>query len=125
MLKVDVAPVMLEWACRHGGLDEQTLLRDFPMLPQWKTQEIKPTFKQLEKFAQKNQVPFGMLFLSSPPAENESKPRNLAVVVFVSDGENTYKVDLTPEEEEQVEDLILNLHKGSIRYQKSSLIHNE
>ncbi|MBE9176725.1 ImmA/IrrE family metallo-endopeptidase [Synechocystis salina LEGE 06155] len=73
-MRVQVAPVMLEWACRRGGLDEQTLLRDFPKLPQWKVQEVQPTLKQLEKFAQKNHVPLGMLFLPSPPVETVPIP---------------------------------------------------
>jgi Zn-dependent peptidase ImmA (M78 family) len=68
-MKVAVAPVMLDWACRRGGLDDEVLLRDFPKLPQWKTQEVQPTLKQLEQFAQKNHVPLGMLFLPSPPVE--------------------------------------------------------
>jgi Zn-dependent peptidase ImmA (M78 family) len=73
-MKVEVAPVMLEWACRRGGLDEKILLRTFPKLPQWKTQEVQPTLKQLEKFAQKNHVPLGMLFLPSPPVETVPIP---------------------------------------------------
>ncbi len=60
---------MLDWACRRGGLDEQKLLHDFPKLPQWRSQEVQPTLKQLEKFAQKNHAPLGMLFLPSPPIE--------------------------------------------------------
>jgi Zn-dependent peptidase ImmA (M78 family) len=68
-MNIEVAPVMLEWACRRGGLDDETLLRRFPKLPQWKTQEIQPTLKQLEDFARKNHVPLGMLFLPSPPDE--------------------------------------------------------
>ena len=68
-MKVEVAPMLLEWACRRGGLDEQTLLSAFPKLPEWKAGKTQPTLKQLEKFAKKNHVPLGMLFLPSPPEE--------------------------------------------------------
>lgn len=68
-MKVKVEPVLLEWACRRGGLDNQTLLRSFPKLPEWKAGTVQPTLKQLEKFAQKNHIPLGMLFLPSPPKE--------------------------------------------------------
>ncbi len=68
-MKVEVKPTLLEWACRRGGLDDETLLRTFPKLPEWKAGTTQPTLKQLEKFAQKNRVPLGMLFLPSPPVE--------------------------------------------------------
>lgn len=73
-MKVEVAPVLLEWACRRGGLDEQTLLGAFPKLSEWKAGTVQPTLKQLEKFAQRNHVPLGMLFLPSPPEENVPIP---------------------------------------------------
>ncbi len=68
-MKVEVKPTLLEWACRRGGLDDDTLLRTFPKLPEWKAGTSQPTLKQLEKFAKKNRVPLGMLFLPSPPVE--------------------------------------------------------
>ncbi|MDJ0846730.1 ImmA/IrrE family metallo-endopeptidase [Crocosphaera sp.] len=68
-MKVEVKATLLEWACRRGGLDDETLLRAFPKLPEWKAGTTQPTLKQLEKFAQKNRVPLGMLFLPSPPVE--------------------------------------------------------
>lgn len=69
MVKVEVAPELLEWACRQGDLDDQTLLSVFPKLSEWKAGTAQPTLKQLEKFAHKNHVPLGMLFLPSPPRE--------------------------------------------------------
>ncbi|MDJ0580202.1 ImmA/IrrE family metallo-endopeptidase [Crocosphaera sp.] len=68
-MRVEVKATLLEWACRRGGLDDETLLRAFPKLPEWKAGTTQPTLKQLEKFAQKNSVPLGMLFLPSPPVE--------------------------------------------------------
>ena len=68
-MKVEVKATLLEWACRRGGLDDKTLLRTFPKFPEWKAGTTQPTLKQLEKFAQKNRVPLGMLFLPSPPVE--------------------------------------------------------
>ncbi|ACB51486.1 hypothetical protein cce_2136 [Crocosphaera subtropica ATCC 51142] len=68
-MKVEVKATLLEWACRRGGLDDETLLSAFPKLPEWKEGKSQPTLKQLEKFAQKNRVPLGMLFLPSPPVE--------------------------------------------------------
>lgn len=68
-MKVEVKPTLWEWACHRGSLDEQTLLRQFPKLREWKEGKDHPTLKQLEKFAQKNQIPLGMLFLPEPPVE--------------------------------------------------------
>jgi Zn-dependent peptidase ImmA (M78 family) len=68
-MKVEVKQTLWEWACRRGSLDEQTLLREFPKLPEWKAGITQPTLKQLEKFAQKNHIPLGMLFLAEPPIE--------------------------------------------------------
>ncbi|MGK7942071.1 MAG: ImmA/IrrE family metallo-endopeptidase [Crocosphaera sp.] len=68
-MKVEVKATLLEWACRRSGLDDETLLKKFPKLPEWKAGTTQPTLKQLEQFAKKNRVPLGMLFLPSPPVE--------------------------------------------------------
>ena len=69
MTRVDVNPKLLHWACDRSGRSWEYLYRRFPKLEQWETGESKPTFKQLEDFAQATYTPIGYFFLSEPPAE--------------------------------------------------------
>lgn len=66
---VDVAPTLLEWAVERAGWDEETALRKFPHLTEWRAGTRRPTVKQLEKFAHATHAPFGQLFLLAPPEE--------------------------------------------------------
>jgi Zn-dependent peptidase ImmA (M78 family) len=67
--RVDVKPQILRWAVKRAQFDEVSLESKFPELKQWLTEDVKPTFKQLELFAQATHVAIGYLFLPSPPDE--------------------------------------------------------
>lgn len=74
--RVDVEPALLEWAIGRSRIGREELyakkaLRDLPL---WQTREKKPTYTELKKFAQATHAPFGMLFLSEPPAEKVPIP---------------------------------------------------
>lgn len=66
---VDVAPEVLRWATRRAGWDESTAFKKVDKLKYWVTGERRPTFNQLQEFAQATHTPLGMLFLPEPPVE--------------------------------------------------------
>jgi Zn-dependent peptidase ImmA (M78 family)/transcriptional regulator with XRE-family HTH domain len=70
-MRVDVKPDLLLWACERAGRSVDALARkqSFSKLPAWISGEDRPTFKQLEKFAQATYTPFGYFFLPKPPEE--------------------------------------------------------
>jgi Zn-dependent peptidase ImmA (M78 family)/transcriptional regulator with XRE-family HTH domain len=70
-MRVDVKPDLLLWACERAGRSVDALARQqsFRKLPAWISGEDRPTFKQLEKFAQATYTPFGYFFLPKPPEE--------------------------------------------------------
>lgn len=69
MVHVDVAPTLLNWAVERAGWDEETAVRKFPYLADWRAGTRRPTVKQLERFADATHAPFGQLFLPAPPEE--------------------------------------------------------
>ena len=72
MSRVSVTPEMLTWACERAGYDVDYFARRIPNLKSWVRQEKKPTFKQLEKFANHTYTPFGYFFYPEPPEENDN-----------------------------------------------------
>ena len=69
MTRVSVRPEVLKWACERAGHDLEYVVERFPKYQSWVQQELQPTIKQLEKFANFTHVPLGYLFLSEPPEE--------------------------------------------------------
>lgn len=69
MLRVEVKPEMLRWACERSGFDLAELADRIPQLPSWDRGETRPTLKQLERFAKATRTPVGFLFLQEPPIE--------------------------------------------------------
>jgi Zn-dependent peptidase ImmA (M78 family) len=70
-MRVNVKPDLILWACERAGRSVDALAhkQSFRKLPVWVSGEERPTFKQLEKFAQATHTPFGYFFLSEPPKE--------------------------------------------------------
>jgi len=67
---IDIKPEMIDWAIQRArlGVDAQ----ESPVIQtayQWISGEKKPTLAKLNNFAKKVMVPFGYLFLDSPPDE--------------------------------------------------------
>lgn len=69
MLRVEVKPEMLRWACERAGFDLAELAHRIPKLTSWDRGETRPTLKQLERFAKATRTPVGYLFLTEPPIE--------------------------------------------------------
>ncbi len=66
ILRVDVNPERLRWACDRAGLDADRLTQRFPKYPEWESGATKPTLKQLEAVAKATHAPIGMFFVSAP-----------------------------------------------------------
>lgn len=75
-MRVNVKPDLLLWACERAGRSVDLLARQqsFRKLPDWVSGEERPTFNQLEKFAQATHTPFGYFFLPKPPEESVPIP---------------------------------------------------
>jgi len=65
---------MLTWARERSRLDLAYLDKHFPQLEKWELGELRPTLKQLERFAKATHTPFGYLFLTEPPVETVPIP---------------------------------------------------
>src|SRR5271157_954454 len=70
MISVDIKSNLLSWACERSGIDFFTLKHRFPKLPDWENGNIKPTLKQIERFAKVTHTPVGYFFLEEPPVES-------------------------------------------------------
>jgi Zn-dependent peptidase ImmA (M78 family) len=66
---VPVKPEIIEWAIDRSKVPAKELTEAFPKLDEWRSGERRPTFRQLELFAEKTMTPFGCFFLDSPPDE--------------------------------------------------------
>lgn len=66
-LRIPIQKEIWYWAIEESQKSEEEISHKFPQLKQWITGEIHPTFKQLESFAAYLKIPFGYLFLESPP----------------------------------------------------------
>jgi Zn-dependent peptidase ImmA (M78 family) len=71
MTTVVVAPALLSWARERALLDPTQLAEKLnvktPRVLEWESGDSQPTFAQLRKIASVTRVPFGLLFLPSPP----------------------------------------------------------
>lgn len=73
-MRVEVNPALLRWARERSGREMDFLVRQFPKYPHWERGEIRPTFKQLQRFADVTYTPLGMFFLSQPLEDSLSIP---------------------------------------------------
>lgn len=89
--EVDINANMITWAIARAGYDLQEFTASFPNVIDWIEDKKKPTVKQLEAFSRKVHLPFGYLFLASPPEEklpipffrtNNPKDQNVTVNVY-------------------------------------------
>ncbi|MCR4314764.1 MAG: ImmA/IrrE family metallo-endopeptidase [Planctomycetes bacterium] len=73
MPRVTVKPELLRWAMKRSGktAEELSARPKLKKLMEWerKDSDAKPTFKQLEDFANATYTPFGYFFLDEPPEE--------------------------------------------------------
>ena len=74
MIRVEVKPELIRWARERAGLDLGVLTERFPQFEAWERGEIRPTLKQIERFAKATYTPLGFLFLQEPPVERVPIP---------------------------------------------------
>lgn len=65
----NIRPNMLTWAIQRAGHNVDAYLDENDKVRSWVEGEKHPTARQLEDFASKMYVPYGYLFLSTPPVE--------------------------------------------------------
>jgi len=70
MMRVEIKPKLLRWACERSGLDVDKVALRIPQLPAWERCEVRPTLKQIERFAKITHTPIGYFFLREPPVEH-------------------------------------------------------
>src|SRR5712691_4952007 len=69
MARVEVRDELIRWARERAQLSPDALIKRFPRLREWESGAAKPTFRQLEAFANATTTPLGYLFLPEPPDE--------------------------------------------------------
>ncbi len=74
MMRVEVKPELLRWARERAGFELGDLARRIPQLPSWERGKVRPTLKQIERFAKATYTPVGFLFLQEPPIERVPIP---------------------------------------------------
>lgn len=72
--RINIAANMLEWAITRAGYSLVRYREEHETVAAWIDGKKKPTLKQLEEFANKLHVPFGFLFLTTPPVEQSPIP---------------------------------------------------
>lgn len=70
----NIKPDMLRWAIQRAGYNVDTYLTENDKVRSWVEGEKYPTARQLENFASKMYVPYGYLFLITPPVESMPIP---------------------------------------------------
>jgi len=68
-VEININNDILVWAIERAGSNIDEVSRKIPSFSSWLTGKKKPTLKQLETFSQKVHLPFGYLFLETPPDE--------------------------------------------------------
>lgn len=74
MIRVDIKPELLHWACRRAGIAPDAIIHRFPQFGAWVSKEVQPTLKQVEQFAKATYTPVGYFFLTEPPVERVPIP---------------------------------------------------
>lgn len=65
---------IIEWAIIRSGNNLDDFYAHNPNVLKWVEKDAFPTIKQLEAFTNKVYIPFGYIFLDTPPQENLSLP---------------------------------------------------
>jgi Zn-dependent peptidase ImmA (M78 family)/DNA-binding XRE family transcriptional regulator len=78
MARAAVNPKLVGWARHRAGLTPEMFAKKIQTsednVKLWESGELKPTFNQARRIAKVTKVPFGYLFLQSPPEETPIVP---------------------------------------------------
>ena len=74
MIRIEVNPSVMRWACARSGRSEEDLQQKFPRLMDWERGRVRPTLKQLEALAKATFTPIGFFFLEKPPVDELPVP---------------------------------------------------
>jgi len=74
MIRVELNPELLRWARERAGFNLESLTKRFPRIAAWERGTVRPTLKQIERFAKAMHAPVGYLFLQEPPVERVPIP---------------------------------------------------
>ena len=85
--RVIISKTILEWAITRAGFNLSDYLSRNPIVEEWINGDKQPTIKQVEALAGQLHVPFGYLFLPSPPVEASPIP-------FFRGDANDHRLDL-------------------------------
>ena len=74
MIRIEVSPSVIRWACARSGRSIEDLQQKFPRLTDWECGRVRPTLKQLEALAKATFTPIGFFFLEKPPVDELPVP---------------------------------------------------
>ena len=78
MATAHINPAVLRWAAARAGAEPADLATAFKKTPDqieaWLAGSAAPTFVQAQRLAKRLRVPFGYLFLATPPPEHLPLP---------------------------------------------------
>ncbi len=72
--RVNINTDLIQWAIQRAGYELEEYLDSKPKVKGWMEASSLPTVRQLEEFTKRLHVPFGYMFLPSPPEEEVSIP---------------------------------------------------
>lgn len=65
--RINIKKEIYQWALIESQKENEEVINKFPKIEQWMAGIQNPTFRQLESFAKFLKIPFGYLFLETPP----------------------------------------------------------
>ena len=74
MVRIEVNPSVIRWACARSGRSVEDLQKRFPQLTNWERGRVRPTLKQLEALAKATFTPIGFFFFEEPPVDELPVP---------------------------------------------------
>ena len=69
-IRLQINSDIWNWAINEGQLDFHELKVRYPRIEDWISGNEQPTFKQVEQFSKHAKIPFGYMFLKTPPPSN-------------------------------------------------------
>lgn len=68
--RISVKSNVLQWAILKSNKDIESIEEKFPKLKEWLSNEMNPTFKQVQSLSAFLNIPFGYLLIDTPPKED-------------------------------------------------------